>query len=302
MEDDLDEIAAGRRARVPYLDAVYAGRDGIAGRVERGLAELDAKGISTIRHPRWEPYAVSVGRYGAYVEGAVDGEVLRASLPEETVVADLTCATLERALRERNAPQTSLGLHVPSGLPMYLKSGPYGHYLQLGGGEGEERPKRVSLPPSTPPEAVDGRMAQALLDLPRLLGSDPATGEPIEAHIGRFGPYVRHERIFASLPKGGDVLSITLTEALALLAKKRLGRGAPRRTLGVHPDDGESVTLQWGGTGGWFIVGSHESGDGGLSFMRLKYIPKGGPDGGHGGDGGSVYLEAVEDEIGRAHV
>ncbi len=245
MEDDLDEIAQGRQARVPYLDAIYAGERGIAQRVTGGLADLDAKEISTIRHPRWEPYAVSVGRYGPYVEGEIDGEVLRASLPDEAVVADLTRDDLERALRERNAPDASLGQHQPEGEPMFLKRGPYGHYLQLGDGTGEARPKRVSLPPGVAPEAVDRPMAQALLDLPRRLGTHPESGEPVEAHIGRFGPYVRHEKLFASLPKGTDVLSVDLATALELLAKKR-SRGAARRTLGEHPDDGAPVTLHDG--------------------------------------------------------
>ncbi|MFO8150753.1 MAG: type I DNA topoisomerase [Trueperaceae bacterium] len=245
MEDDLDEIAHGRQARVPYLDAIYAGESGIARRVTGGLASLDAKEISTIRHPRWEPYAVSVGRYGPYVEGEIDGETLRASLPDEAAVADLTRDDLERALRERNAPDASLGQHEPGGEPMFLKRGPYGHYLQLGDGTGEARPKRISLPPGVTPEDVDQAMAQALLDLPRRLGTHPESGEPVEAHIGRFGPYVRHEKLFASLPKGTDVLSVDLATALELLAKKR-NRGAARRTLGDHPDDGAPVTLHDG--------------------------------------------------------
>jgi DNA topoisomerase I len=245
MEDDLDEIAQGRQARVPYLDAIYAGEQGIAQRVTGGLASLDAKEISTIRHPRWEPYAVSVGRYGPYVEGEIEGETLRASLPDEAAVADLTRDDLERALRERNAPDASLGQHQPDGEPMFLKRGPYGHYLQLGDGTGEARPKRVSLPPGVAPEAVDRSLAQALLDLPRRLGTHPESGEPVEAHIGRFGPYVRHEKLFASLPKGTDVLSVDLATALELLAKKR-DRGAARRTLGEHPDDGAPVTLHDG--------------------------------------------------------
>jgi DNA topoisomerase-1 len=245
MEDDLDEIAHGRQARVPYLDAIYAGESGIAQRVTGGLASLDAKEISTIRHPRWEPFAVSVGRYGPYVEGEIGGETLRASLPDEAAVADLTRDDLERALRERNAPDASLGQHEPGGEPMFLKRGPYGHYLQLGDGTGEARPKRVSLPPGVAPEAVDRAMAQALLDLPRRLGTHPESGEPVEAHIGRFGPYVRHEKLFASLPKGTDVLAVDLATALELLAKKR-DRGAPRRTLGEHPDDGAPVTLHDG--------------------------------------------------------
>jgi DNA topoisomerase I len=211
---------------VPYLDAIYAGDTGIARRVAGGLASLDAKAISTIRHPRWEPFAVSVGRYGPYVEGPLEGETVRASLPDDAAAADLTRDDLERALRERNAPDAALGQHEPSGDPMFLKRGPYGHYLQLGDGTDEARPKRVSLPPGVAPEAVDAAMAQALLDLPRRLGTHPESGEPIEAHIGRFGPYVRHQKLFASLPKGMDVLSVDLGTALQLLARK-LDRGAP---------------------------------------------------------------------------
>jgi DNA topoisomerase-1 len=59
---------------------------------------------------------------------------------------------------------------------------------------------------------------------------------------------VRHQRVFASLPKGMDVLAVDLATALDLLAKKR-GRGAPRKTLGDHPDDGEAVTLHDGAYG-----------------------------------------------------
>lgn len=131
---------------------------------------------------------------------------------------------------------------------MLLKRGPYGPYLQLGDGTGDDRPKRVSLPPGVTPEGVDGAMAQALLDLPRALGEHPDSGETIEAHIGRFGPYVRHQRVFASLPKGMDVLDVDLATALDLIAKKR-GRGAPRKTLGEHPDDAEPVTLHDGAYG-----------------------------------------------------
>jgi DNA topoisomerase-1 len=245
MEDDLDQIARGARARIPYLDAIYAGERGIAKRVEESLATVDAKGISTIAHAKWAPFRVAVGRYGPYVEGVIDGETLRASIPDEVAIADLQRADLERALRQRNTPPAAIGQHRPSDLPMFLKRGPYGPYLQLGDGTGEERPKRISLPPGVEPEGVDAPLAQALLDLPRALGTHPEDGESIEAHIGRFGPYVRHGRTFASIPKDQQVLSIELPAALALIAKKAAGRGAARRQLGDHPDGGE-VTLHDG--------------------------------------------------------
>jgi DNA topoisomerase I len=245
MEDDLDQIAQGARERIPYLDAIYAGERGIAKRVEESLATVDAKGISTIAHPKWAPFQVAVGRFGPYVEGVIDGEPLRASIPDEVAIADLGRDDLERALRQRNTPPSALGHHQPSGLPMFLKRGPYGPYLQLGDGANEERPKRISLPPGVEPEGVDAPLAQALLDLPRVLGLHPEDGETIEAHIGRFGPYVRHGKTFASIPKDQHVLSIELRAALALIAKKAAGRGAPRRQLGDHPDGGE-VTLHDG--------------------------------------------------------
>lgn len=244
MEDDLDQIAHGARERIPYLAAIYAGERGIAKRVEESLATVDAKSISTIRHPKWEPYRVAVGRYGPYVEGEIDGEAMRASLPDEMAIADLDRDDLERALRQRNTPPAALGQHRPSGVSMFLKRGPYGPYLQLGDGTAEERPKRISLPPGVEPEAVDVRLAQALLDLPRALGEHPESGEVIEAHIGRFGPYVRHQRIFASIPKDQNLLTIELPAALELLAKKR-GRTPPRRSFGDHPDGGE-ITLHDG--------------------------------------------------------
>ncbi len=244
MEATLDEIANGSVDPLPYLRAFYGGADGLESTVAAGLEAIDAREISTIRSPSWDPFVVRVGRYGPYVAGTLDGEDKTASLPDDTAPADLTREQLETFLRDGNAADHVLGSHPDDGHAMLLKRGPYGPYLQLGDGTDGERPKRVSLPPGVAPEDVDADLARRLLDLPRRLGEHPETGEGVEAHIGRFGPYVRHQRTFASIPKGADfdLLTVDLPQALDLLAKKR-GRNAPQRVIGAHPESGEPVGL-----------------------------------------------------------
>jgi DNA topoisomerase-1 len=135
--------------------------------------------------------------------------------------------------------------HDAEGLEVRLRSGRFGPYVQLGEEDKEagEKPKRSSLPKGTDPEMVTLEMALDLLSLPREVGLHPEDGEKIEAGIGRYGPYVRHNKTYASLEKDDDVLTIGMNRAVDLIAKKALrgGRGAaakPLRELGEHPDGG----------------------------------------------------------------
>ena len=135
----------------------------------------------------------------------------------------------------------ALGLDPESGLPVALKKGPYGHYVQLGEGNGEAKPKRVSLPRPLAPSDVDLDTALRLLALPRALGRDPETGETIVADINRFGPHIKRGTTFKSLGADDDVLTIGLNRAVVLLAEPASGRRrGPQvlRELGTHPDGG----------------------------------------------------------------
>jgi DNA topoisomerase-1 len=135
------------------------------------------------------------------------------------------------------------------GVPVLLKKGPYGYYVQLGLGENGdgEKPKRVSLPKGTAPGDLDLAQALKLLSLPREVGKHPQDGKTIVAGIGRFGPYIKHGDSFRSLPRGDDVLSIGLNRAVSLLAEPRKGGGRhmakPLRVLGNHPEDAAPVNL-----------------------------------------------------------
>ena len=81
-------------------------------------------------------------------------------------------------------------------------------------------PKRQGLPKGTKVEDVTFEMALELLALPRDIGTHPETGKIIQAGIGRFGPFVKHNNMFASIPKDGDVMTIGMNRAVDLLAEK----------------------------------------------------------------------------------
>lgn len=104
------------------------------------------------------------------------------------------------------------------------------------------KPKRASLPKGMDGEAITLDQAVGLLSLPRLVGLHPESGEPIEAGLGRFGPYVKMGAIYGSLDKDDDVLTIGLNRAVDALAKKL----ASIRSMGAHPKDGEPVMIRKG--------------------------------------------------------
>ncbi|QNT79502.1 type I DNA topoisomerase [Entomobacter blattae] len=138
-----------------------------------------------------------------------------------------------------------LGYDPTSNEEITLRRGPYGIYIQKGEtdpNDKKKKPKRATLPKGTTAETVTLDQALGLLSLPRIIGPHPETKEPIEAGLGRFGPYVKMGSIFASLDKDEDVLSIGLNRAVDVLAKKL----STIRVLGLHPDDGEQVIARKG--------------------------------------------------------
>ncbi|MCW1934443.1 type I DNA topoisomerase [Pararhodobacter zhoushanensis] len=126
-----------------------------------------------------------------------------------------------------------------------LKTGRFGPYVQRGEATEEvPKPPRSSLPKGWDVEAMDLDKALQLLSLPRLIGAHPEDGEPIESAIGRFGPYVKHNKTYANLPEVDEVFTIGMNRAMEVLAAKLArgpGRGAaaePLKLLGDHPDGG----------------------------------------------------------------
>ena len=144
------------------------------------------------------------------------------------------------------AEPRALGKDPESGFPVQLKRGPYGLYVERGvDGDTKEKPKRVSLPQDLAPDLVDLQTALGLLALPREIGIHPESGKPVTAGIGRFGPYVKHDGAYRSLPRGESVLEVGLNRAVVLIAEKK-GGARLLRELGAHPDGGQAVTLHTG--------------------------------------------------------
>ena len=252
MEEVLDEIARGRKEPDPYLRDFYYGDDGVEPRVEEGLEEIDARKISEIAFPeQWGDYVVRVGKYGPYVEGPMNDTTATASLPDDLAPGDTTKERLEEILEEANRGDQVLGIHPEADLPVLLKSGPYGPYVQLGDDDQEGKPKRVSLPPGVEPDDVDFDLGLRIIDLPRELGEHPDTGKPITANIGRYGPYVKHEGTFASLKDDDDVLTVGLDRAMDLIRQKE-NRNKPQRVVGKHPESGEPIEV-WNGRYGPYV-------------------------------------------------
>ena len=137
-----------------------------------------------------------------------------------------------------------LGHHPDTGEEITVRRGPYGLYVQQGEQiEGSKtKPKRTSLPRGLDGDSITLEEALALLALPRLVGIHPDSREPVEAGLGRFGPFVRMGGMFASLERDDNVLVIGLNRAVDLLAKKM----ASVRALGPHPTGGEPVLVRKG--------------------------------------------------------
>lgn len=241
MEATLDDIAEGKRLPTEYLDRFYKGDAGLEPMVEKSVETIDPKAVSSINHSKWGDFTVRVGRYGPYVEIEESGDPKRASLPDTLAPSDVSEQVLRELIDSSNAPDEILGIHPEKNLPIIIRTGPYGPYVQLGDEEQEGKPRRMSLPKGMKMEEVDLQTALNLINLPRSLGQHPEGGE-VKASLGRFGPYVQLGSTFASLKKEDDVLTIDLDRAIQLLAEKQQ-RNKPLRTLGEHPQTKEPIEV-----------------------------------------------------------
>ena len=127
-----------------------------------------------------------------------------------------------------------------------LRAGRFGPYVQRGEAtEAQPKPDRASLPKGWSPDTLTLDRALALLSLPRLIGPHPEDGQPVEAAIGRYGPFVKHGPVYANIADVEEVFTIGMNRAMEVLAQKaaRPGRGgapaAPLKSLGAHPDGGD---------------------------------------------------------------
>ncbi len=139
-----------------------------------------------------------------------------------------------------------LGVDPDTGLDVWLKNGRFGPYVQLGE---DKKPKRTSLPKNWPYDSIDLFKALKLLSLPREVGPHPEDGKMITGAIGRYGPYILHNGVYANLNDADEMFEVGLNRAVTLLAEKKAKRGGAAGTLkdlGEHPETKKPIRVMSG--------------------------------------------------------
>ena len=249
MESDLDRIASREEQTKPWLERFYFGEDGLRAGVETSLEKVDtrlSRRIVVGNDPEGNEIAARIGRYGPYLYW--QGQTV--SIPDRMPPDELTPEKALEMLAEGKSggDRKILGTDPESGLEVLALDGRYGPYLQLGETEsGKPKPKRVSLPKGTELGGVSLPEALRWLGLPRTVGTDPESGEKVIARHGRYGPYISRGKTNRNLPDVEQLFSITLDEALAVLATPYRRRGKPAlRQLGPDPRTGKPVEVREG--------------------------------------------------------
>lgn len=258
MEQSLDTIADGDLDWEKYLKSIYFGSKGLKAQVEAQEKKIDPEEARTIKLEGLEKYEFHVGRYGAYLTGKRDGETVSATLPDSEAPADLTAEVVEKLIDQKINGADSIGKDPKTQKAIYVLSGRFGPYVQLGEiSDEEEKPKRVSLPAGVQPEQVDLKMALDLLSLPKVLGKHPGTDKDVKAGLGRFGPYIVHEGDYRSIPKGESLFEISFARAMELLnmPKKGRGRAAPLKVMGKYPGSEDEIQIMNGPYGPYVKCG-----------------------------------------------
>jgi DNA topoisomerase-1 len=190
--------------------------------------------------------SLKLGRFGAFVGCS--------NYPECRYTRKLG-QSAEQASSEQ---PRELGHDPQTGEPITIRNGRFGPYVQRGDGD---KPSRASIPKGTDARSIDLEYALKLLSLPREIGKHPETGEPILANFGRFGPYVQHEKTYASLESPEDVFTVGINRAVSLIAEKKAnprGRRGPEplKELGINPTTGVTIKLMSGRYGPYVADGS----------------------------------------------
>ncbi|HTV20448.1 MAG TPA: type I DNA topoisomerase [Polyangiaceae bacterium] len=280
MEDELDGIAAGREEAVPWLRRFYFGENdngapegkkkkadgkaagdgkeeppgralsvGLRTLVAERLNEIDARAINSLplgKDDEGRDIIIRVGRYGPYLQRGED----TASIPEDLPPDEMTLGKASEILSAPSGDRL-LGTDPASDLPVYVRSGRFGSYVQLGEAGGKEKPRTGSLLKSMQPASMTLDDALQMLSLPRVIGEHPEKKEPVTAQLGRYGPYISCGKDSRSLEKEEDVFSVDLDKALALFAQPKT-RGNQRKAaepikeIGTDEYSGGVITLREG--------------------------------------------------------
>jgi len=291
MEADLDRIAEGEQDRVDWLSEFYFGSDRHRGlrSVVDNLGEIDAREINSVRIA--DDLTLRIGKYGPYLsvvdpEAGPDAPPRTVNIPQDLAPDELTP---QKARELADAPPVServLGVNPATGKRVVVKDGRFGPYVaeedeppaepaepvtaepvtaepgakpKRAAKKAVEKPRTASLFRTMDVAQVDLETAIRLLDLPREVGVDPESGEPITAQNGRYGPYLKRGTDTRTLPSEDAIFEIDLAGALELYAQPKYGGRAASSALKefeADPVSGKPIKLKDGRFGPYVTDGT----------------------------------------------
>lgn len=236
MEDELDEIAEGKRTYEKTLKDFYgpfskevAGKEDIEKQTNLGDAPKEFPCPLC-----GKPMVIKLGKNGKFLSCSNFPDCTGARLIDGSEIK----------------PEDPIGKHPESGLPIFVLNGRFGPYVQEGETPDKKdkkaaKPRRASLPKGKKPEEVTMEDALHYLALPRELGNHPETKEPIIANVGRFGPYIGHNGDFRSLKGQDNPYDISFERALEILKEPKGTRKGEKivKELGQHPKTKKMINV-----------------------------------------------------------
>ena len=269
MEEVLDQISNGERDWLDFVKRFYRGdakHTGLDALIQSKQSEIDYPLIEVGLDPdSGHSIRVRIGRYGPFLQRGEGGEGNTASLPDDLAPADLAIEKAVALLNAKAQGPRQLGEDPESGKTVFVMNGRFGPYVQLGEMSDDKKaakPKRTSLLSTMTEESVTLDDALRLLSLPREVGQHPTDGQPIVASPGRFGPYIKHGKEFRSLENEDRLFTVSLDEAVALLAEPKKSRRRPSaaksvlKEVGKHAKSGASINLLAGRYGPYVTDGT----------------------------------------------
>ncbi len=291
MEKNLDDIARGKTNHIKYLKSFYFGRSGLKKLVDAQQKQVKDENFRFIHLKGFDGYSFHTGPFGAYVSKKIGKKTVSASLPSALSPGEITKKYIENLIQNKITGGKLLGKHPQTQESIFVIIGRYGPYVEMRSDTPSISPKglsrsgkkstsqskkskqgkktasatkkdqkkslvrRVSLSPFYKEDTVTLEQALRLLELPKVLGKHPKTKKEIKKGLGRFGPYVVHERDYRSVPVC-DFFDFTLKQALELLEKPKKQSNQILKDLGPHPKSSQSVRLMKGRFGPYIKYGS----------------------------------------------